>query len=105
MGIIENSVFTRRIKEVLSDDEYGKLQQMLVIDPGAGVVIPGSGGLRKLRWAVPGKGKSGGLRIIYYWYIDEAIIYMLFVYKKSEQGDLTNKQIKMLKEYVKGGLL
>jgi hypothetical protein len=105
MEIIENSVFTRRIKEILSDDEYGQLQQMLVIDPGAGVVIPGSGGLRKLRWAVPGKGKSSGLRIIYYCYIDEEIIYMLFVYKKSEQRDLTNKQIKMLKEYVKGGLL
>jgi len=105
MEIIENSVFTRRIKEILSDDEYGQLQRMLVGDPEAGVVIPGGGGLRKLRWAVSGKGKSGGLRIIYYWYIGEEIIYMLFVYKKSEQKDLTGKQIKILKEYVRGGLL
>ena len=105
MEIIENSVFTRRIKEILSDDEYGQLQRMLVGDPEAGVVIPGGGGLRKLRWAVSGKGKSGGLRIIYYWYVGEEIIYMLFVYKKSEQKDLTGKQIKILKEYVRGGLL
>ena len=105
MEIIENSVFTRRIKDILSDDEYGQLQRMLVADPEAGVVIPGSGGLRKLRWAIPGKGKSGGLRIIYYWYVNEEIIYMLFVYKKSEQEDLTVKQIKILKEYARGGLL
>jgi hypothetical protein len=105
MEIIENSVFTRRIKEILSDDEYGQLQRMLVGDPEAGVVIPGGGGLRKLRWAVSGKGKSGGLRIIYYWYVGEEIIYMLFVYKKSEQKDLTGRQIKILKEYVRGGLL
>jgi len=105
MEIIENSVFTRRIKEILSDDEYGQLQRMLVGNPEAGIVIPGGGGLRKLRWAVSGKGKSGGLRIIYYWYVGEEIIYMLFVYKKSEQKDLTGKQIKVLKEYVRGGLL
>ncbi|MFA5232011.1 MAG: type II toxin-antitoxin system RelE/ParE family toxin [Candidatus Omnitrophota bacterium] len=105
MEIIENSVFTRRIKEILSDDEYGQLQRMLVGNPEAGIVIPGGGGLRKLRWVVSGKGKSGGLRIIYYWYVGEEIIYMLFVYKKSEQKDLTGKQIKVLKEYVRGGLL
>jgi len=105
MEIIENSVFTRRIKEIISDDEYGQLQRMLVGNPEAGIVIPGGGGLRKLRWAVSGKGKSGGLRIIYYWYVGEEIIYMLFVYKKSEQKDLTGKQIKVLKEYVRGGLL
>ena len=105
MEIIENSLFTRRIKEVISDDEYSQLQRALVVNPEAGAVILGGGGLRKLRWAVSGKGKSGGLRIIYYWYAREEIIYMLFVYKKSEQEDLTSKQKKILKEYVRGGLL
>ncbi len=105
MEIIENSFFTRRIKEVISDDEYSQLQRALVVNPEAGAVILGGGGLRKLRWAVSGKGKSGGLRIIYYWYAGEEIIYMLFVYKKSEQEDLTSKQKKILKEYVRGGLL
>jgi len=105
MEIIETPVFTRRIKAALSDDEYRELQRALVINPEAGAVIPGGGGLRKLRWAVPGKGKSGGLRIIYYWYTSNDRIYMLFVYKKSEQEDLTNKQLAILKEHVKGGLL
>jgi hypothetical protein len=105
MEIVETLVFTKRIKAVLSDDEYSELQQALVINPEAGALIPGGGGLRKLRWAVPGKGKSGGLRIIYYWYASNDRIYMLFVYKKTEQEDLTNKQLAKLKEYVKGGLL
>lgn len=105
MEIIETPIFTKRIRSVLSDDEYSGLQWALVINPEAGAVIPGGGGLRKLRWAVPGKGKSGGLRIIYYWYTSDDKIYMLFAYKKSEQGDLTGKQIAILKECVKGGLL
>ena len=105
MEIVETPVFTRRIKAALSDDEYSELQQAMVINPEAGVVIPGGGGLRKLRWAVPGKGKSAGLRIIYYWYASNDRIYMLFVYKKSEQEDLTSKQLSILKEYVKGDLL
>ena len=64
MEIIETPVFTRRIKNVLSDDEYRRLQWALVINPEAGSLISQGRGLRKLRWAIPGKGKSGGLRII-----------------------------------------
>jgi len=103
--IIETPIFTRKIKGVLSDDEYSKLQWALVINPEAGAVIPGSRGLRKLRWIVSGKGKRGGLRIIYYWYIQDEKIYMLFSYKKKEQDDLTSEQIKILNEYVKDGVL
>lgn len=105
MEIIETPIFTRKIKGVLSDDEYSKLQWALVINPEAGAVIPGSRGLRKLRWIVSGKGKRGGLRIIYYWYIQDEKIYMLFSYKKKEQDDLTSEQIKILNEYVKDGVL
>lgn len=105
MEIIETPVFTRKIKDVLSDDEYGKLQWALVINPEAGAVIPGSGGLRKLRWAISGRGKRGGLRVIYYWYTQDEKIYMLFPYKKSEQEDLTNEQMKILNKYVKDGAL
>lgn len=105
MEIIETPIFTRRIKDVLSDKEYRSLQWTLVINPEAGAVIPVGGGLRKLRWAVSGKGRSGGLRIVYYWYTSNEQIYMLFVYKKSEQEDLSSKQLAILKGYVKGGLL
>ena len=105
MEIIETPIFTRKIKGVLSDDEYSKLQWALVINPEAGVVIPGSRGLRKLRWIISGKGKRGGLRIIYYWYMRDEKIYMLFSYKKKEQDDLTSEQIKILNEYVKDGVL
>ncbi len=105
MEIIETPIFTKKIKNVLSDNEYRKLQWVLVVNPEAGVVIPGSGGLRKLRWAIPGGGKRGGLRIIYYWYSQDQRIYMLLPYKKSGQEDLTNEQIKILAEYVKEGVI
>ena len=105
MEIIETPVFTRKIKDVLSDDEYGRLQWALVINPEAGAVIPGGKGLRKLRWVISGRGKRGGLRVIYYWYRRREKIYMLLPYKKSEQGDLTREQIKILNECVKEGAL
>lgn len=105
MEIIETPVFTRKIKDVLSDDEYSRLQWALVIHPEAGALIPGGKGLRKLRWLVSGKGKRGGLRVIYYWHMREEKIYMLLPYRKSEQEDLTKEQLKILLEYVKDGVL
>ncbi|MBU1044938.1 MAG: type II toxin-antitoxin system RelE/ParE family toxin [Candidatus Omnitrophica bacterium] len=105
MVIIETPIFTKKIIDVLSDAEYSNLQWALLINPKAGRVIPGGAGLRKLRWALPVKGKRGGLRVIYYLYLEDEAIYMLFPYKKSEQDDLTKEQIKILSKYVKGGVL
>src|SRR3989339_932975 len=99
MEIIETPIFTDRITDVLSDEEYSELQWALLINPEAGTVIPGGGGLRKLRWALPPKGKRGGLRIIYYLYVEDEAIYMLLPYKKSEQEDLTKEQLKALSKH------
>ena len=67
MVIVEASVFTRQVLELLTADEHRKVQAALVNRPNLGSVIEGSGGLRKLRWGLHGKGKRGGVRIIYYW--------------------------------------
>ncbi|MBU1146799.1 MAG: type II toxin-antitoxin system RelE/ParE family toxin [Candidatus Omnitrophica bacterium] len=105
MEIIETPVFTKRITNLLTDEEYGELQWTLIINPEAGRVISGAGGIRKLRWALPGSGKRGGLRIIYYLYARDEKIYLLLPYKKSEQEDLTAEQIKILSKYVREGVL
>ena len=105
MELIETPIFTKRITSILSDDEYGDMQWVLAVNPEAGPIIPGGGGIRKLRWRASGKGKSGGARIIYYVYARDQKIYLLYPYKKSEQEDLTRDQLKALREYVKDGVL
>lgn len=105
MLFIETPVFTRLIDSILSDEEYKDLQSVLVSNPLAGDLIPGGRGLRKIRWSLPGTGKSGGIRVIYYFYSREDHIYMLMPFKKSDQEDLTKDQLKKLTQYVKGGVL
>jgi mRNA-degrading endonuclease RelE of RelBE toxin-antitoxin system len=96
----ETSIFTRQINELLSDDELSALQWALMARPDRGVLIRGSGGLRKLRWAGSGRGKRGGLRIIHYWHVPGGTILFLFAYPKSEQEDLTPAQLKILKAII-----
>ena len=100
MEIIETSIFTRQINDLLTDDEYRKLQMALLANPGLGLVILGSGGLRKVRWALPGRGKRGGARAIYYWAVADDTILMLFIYAKNEQDDLTSNQLKILRKII-----
>ena len=104
MIFIETPLFTKLIKDLLPDDNYRLLQQTILIHPEAGSLIRGGGGLRKIRWNVPGSGKRGGLRIIYYWDVSEDTIYMLLPYKKSKQKDLTAAQLKALPGLIKEGL-
>jgi len=100
MIFIETSVFTREIKRLISDDDYRMLQTALMFKPDTGDLIRGGGGLRKVRWKLPGRGKRGGLRIIYYWDSPDTI-YMLLPYKKTEQDDLTPEQLKYLRALIK----
>jgi len=102
MVIIETSIFTRRIQTILSDEEYRLLQVHLVNKPDSGKVIRGSGGLRKLRWSAGGHGKRGGIRIIYYWFVSQDTLLLLFAYPKSEQDDLTPEQLRQLKRVIEG---
>jgi len=97
---VETPVFTRSVTSVLDDDQYRSLQLALALRPEQGSLIRGSGGLRKLRWAMPGRGKRGGARMIYYWDKPTETFYMLFVYLKTEQGDLTPEQIRILGKLV-----
>src|SRR5712692_3852622 len=100
MVIIETLVFTRQVRELLSDQEYRELQIALVNRPNAGSVIVGSGGLRKIRWAMKGKGKRGGSRVIYYWAVTREHWLMLLIYSKSERENLTREQLKTLRKIV-----
>jgi mRNA-degrading endonuclease RelE of RelBE toxin-antitoxin system len=100
MQFIETGIFTRQVTSLLSDDEYSQLQIALLAHPDTGAIIPHSGGLRKIRWSMSGRGKRGGVRVIYYWVVTEDQILMLFMYPKSEKDDLTLKQLKVLREIV-----
>ena len=81
---IEASFFTRYVYEYLSEDEYLGLQNFLIQQPEAGKVVPGSGGVRKIRWAVTGRGKSSGVRVIYYFKKQDDEIWLLTIYSKGE---------------------
>jgi hypothetical protein len=100
MIIIETPVFTRIIKELMSDDQYRELQEALIQRPDMGVIIQASGGLRKVRWSLEGGGKSGGVRVIYYWVVDDAHIRMIYAYPKNKQDNLTQAQLKALRQIV-----
>ena len=98
----ETSLFTKRVTDKLTHDEYLELQSALILQPELGDLIPDSGGLRKLRWAEPrrGKGKRGGVRVIYYWYAPQELIYFLLLYSKGEQDDLSVTEKKMLRQMI-----
>lgn len=100
MRFIETLIFTAEIDTLLSPAEYQALQQALFLRPDAGALIPGSRGLRKLRWRVGGTGKRGGLRVIYYWDVPAETFYLLLVYRKSRQEDLTPTQLKLIQRLI-----
>ena len=96
MLFVETPVFTSLVDDLLDDEEYRSLQLALLLRPEQGPLIRGSGGLRKVRWRIKGRGKRGGLRVIYYFDSSKQTIYLLFIYSKSEQGDLTPAQVRTL---------
>lgn len=99
MEFIESPAFTKYYREYIIDEELWKLQKFLLVNPLAGDIIQGTGGIRKLRWVDKkrGKGKRGGLRIIYYYFSEDGQIWLLSIYDKDEALDLTKEQRKTLK--------
>src|SRR5271163_8623 len=105
MQFVEFPYFTKWVVENLSDEEYQKIQEELIKNPRKGDIIPHGHGLRKLRWKFKDKGKSGGVRIIYYLWLSHEEILMIYIYPKNEREDLTKEQLKLLakmtKEYLR----
>lgn len=101
MLFIETPTFTKLLTDLIDDDSYNILQEKLVLNPAIGNLIPGTSGLRKIRWKLPGTGKRGGVRIIYYWKVKEEKIIFLLIYPKNVQDDMTDKQLKILNKILK----
>ena len=100
LTFIETTLFTPLVGQYLSDDEYAALQQALAANPEAGDVIRGSGGVRKVRWGVAGRGKRGGIRVIYYLRSRQGEVWMLTLYAKNEADSIPGHVLKKIKEQI-----
>ena len=99
-SFIETKLFSRLIVEYLDDEQYAELQKALIANPEAGDIIPGSGGVRKLRWGLPGIGKRGGMRVIYYAKLRQGQIWMLTLYAKNVADNIPIHVLKKIKEEI-----
>jgi hypothetical protein len=100
---IESAIFDRLRAHYLDDDEYAELQQFMMRNPEAGAIVPGSGGVRKLRWRRQGAGKRGGLRLIYFVSYQPNEFWMLTLYSKAKRGNVPAHILKRLKELFEHG--
>ena len=100
--MVESSLFSRFVKDYLGEEDYVALQWHIATHPEDGDVIPGSGGIRKLRWAGKGNGKRGGIRVIYYVQTAEEEIWFLTLYAKNEAATIPTSILKKIKEAMQG---
>lgn len=100
LHFIETPIFQRLIDDLLPHDDYAKFQEELRNDPEAGKLIAGTGGCRKIRWSREGMGKSGGVRVIYYYFNEDGEIYLFVVYPKNVKDNLTKGERNALKKVV-----
>jgi hypothetical protein len=99
---IETRLFTRLADELLSDDDFSRLQIYLNCHPEAGDIIRGTGGVRKMRWMAPGRGKRGGLRVIYYLKSRQGEVWLLTLYAKNMQQTISNHVLVKIREEIDG---
>ena len=102
ISFVETRLFSRLVGKYLSEDDYAALQHALALHPESGAVVPGSGGVRKVRWGQAGQGKRGGVRIIYYARVREGIIWMLTIYAKNEETSIPAHLLRKIKEEIDG---
>ena len=95
---VESPLFTKQVRDYLTDDEYGVFQSFLVSNPETGSVVRGSGGVRKVRWNRRGTGKSGGVRVLYFARTEAGEIWLLLIYAKSAIDSIPGHILKTLKE-------
>ena len=100
--VIETKLFTRLVSEYLNDDEYAALQSMLASNDAVGDLIKGTGGVRKVRWGVAGRGKRGGVRVIYYVRTSLGEIWMLTIYAKNVAQSIPAKVLRRIREEIDG---
>ena len=100
MQLVATRTYERAIRKLLSVDSRRVMEATVVAAPDAAPVIPGTGGIRKLRWAGSGRGKRGGIRTIYFHHAGPEIIYMLTAYAKASHDDLSPKDKKVLSRLV-----
>ncbi|MEQ1729832.1 MAG: transcriptional regulator [Vicinamibacterales bacterium] len=103
LTFVETRLFTSLVGQYLSDDDYAALQQALTANPDAGDVIRGSGGVRTLRWGIAGRGKRGGIRVIYYLRSRQGEVWMLTLYAKNEADSIPAHVLRRIKEEIDGG--
>ena len=101
--LIESPLFSKLWPDYWSEEERGQFAAWLAENPDAGDVVPGSGGVRKVRWSRPGQGKRGGVRVIYYNQVGESLIWLLTLYAKSRQENAPSHILKALKEELVDG--
>lgn len=104
MIFIEARVFTEDLPNYLSDSQYREFQVFLASNPAAGDRIPGTGGLREIRWSVAGRGKSGGVRVIYYYVMPKDQLRLILSYRKGIKDDLREDEVRQLKALNRGWL-
>ncbi len=100
MTVVETPFFLRKAATLMDEDERTELVAFIAANPGAGRVIPEAGGIRKVRWAKEGKGKSGGFRVVYYFHNEEFPLFLLTVYAKTQKANLTQAERNDFKKLV-----